>query len=101
MPGAARNNDMHMCPKTLPPPTSTPHGPGNIVAAGAAKVFVNGLAAAVEGDTCTCPEPGNSIKKGSSTVFIGGTAAARELDQTTHMAGGMIQKGSTDVIIGG
>lgn len=106
MPGqaAARNSDMHLCPKPrTPPPTPPPiHGPGKIQAAGAAKVFVNGKAAAVEGDTCQCTaEPGNSVKKGSSTVSIGSKKAARLMDFTSHMVGGSITSGSSNVFIGG
>ncbi len=106
MPGkpAAKNMDTHICPKpqnvpTTPPP---PHGPGTIQASGASKVFVNGLPAAVQGDTCLCvAEPGNSIKSGSQSVYFGNKQAARQLDQTTHFVGGTIQSGSANVFIGG
>jgi|SRR6185503_9146817 len=97
---AARNSDSHMCLKPQPPPPGKVHGPGTIVATGAAKVFINNMPAAVEGDTCTCPEPNNTIKKGSATVFIGGKGAARQLDETSHFAGGVITKGSQNVFIG-
>jgi len=101
MPGkpAARLNDQHMCPQPLSSGTGV-HVGGTIVAAGAARVFINQLAAAVQGDMCICPEPGNSIQLGSATVFFGGTPAARQLDQTAH-PGGMIIQGSTNVFIGG
>ncbi|MBS0030001.1 PAAR domain-containing protein [Chitinophaga sp. 22321] len=103
MPGkpAARNTDIHVCPKTLPPPSTVPHGPGQIMAAGTARVFVNQLAAAVKNDMCICVEPGNMIKNGSSSVFFGGQPAARQMDETTHQPGGMIQAGSPNVFIGG
>lgn len=103
MPGkpAARNTDVHICPKPLSSPPNTPHGPGQVMATGAARVFVNQLAAAVQNDMCMCVEPGNMIKSGSSSVFFGGQAAARQLDETTHMVGGMIQTGSPNVFIGG
>ncbi|MGX5820942.1 PAAR domain-containing protein [Chitinophaga lutea] len=97
---AARNTDMHMCPKPLSSPPNNPHGPGMIQAAGAGRVFVNQLAAAVQNDMCICLEPGNMIKTGSSTVFIGGTPAARQSDETTHQPGGLIQMGSPNVFIG-
>ena len=97
---AARNSDQHVCMKPLSSPPNNPHGPGTIMAAGASKVFINSMPAAVEGDTCICAEPGNSIKKGSSTVFFGGKGAARLLDETVHMAGSFITKGSQNVFIG-
>ena len=98
---AARNTDTHICPKPLSSPPNTPHGPGQIMAAGTAKVFVNQLPAAVKSDMCICVEPGNMIKNGSSTVFFGSQPAARQMDETTHMAGGLIQMGSPNVFIGG
>jgi len=106
MPGkpAARNNDMHLCPKPITPPPVTPavHGPGMIQASGSSKVFINQLPAAVVGDTCICiPEPGNTIQQGSSTVYFGSQQAARQLDPTSHFAGGTIQTGSPNVYIGG
>jgi uncharacterized Zn-binding protein involved in type VI secretion len=104
MPGmpAARSSDDHICPKLIPPtPPPTPHGPGKIMASGASKVFINSIPAAVEGDTCVCPEPGNTIKKGSSTVYFKSKGAARQFDPTSHMVGGMIMKGSANVFIGG
>ncbi|HEX2535545.1 MAG TPA: PAAR domain-containing protein [Chitinophagaceae bacterium] len=103
MPGrpAARNSDTHLCPKPLSSPPNTPHGPGVIMAPGAARVFINSMPAAVAGDTCMCVEPGNTIQSGSSTVLIGGKGAARQMDPTTHAPGGMIQQGSQNVFIGG
>lgn len=104
MPGkpAARNLDMHVCFKPIPSPPGTPHGPGMIQAAGASRVFINGVAAAVEGDQCICiPEPGNRIKQGSTSVFFGSKGAARQMDPTLHAPGGMIQQGATNVFIGG
>jgi uncharacterized Zn-binding protein involved in type VI secretion len=93
---------MHVCPKPLDPPAVGVHGPGTIMASGASKVFVNNMAAAVAGDTCTCvPEPGNTIQAGSSTVFFGKQQAARMLDLTTHFSGGQITLGSQNVFIGG
>ncbi len=71
------------------------------MAAGEARVFINGMPAAVAGDICICAEPGNSIRSGSGTVMIGGKQAARQLDPTVHAPGGMIQKGSDNVFIGG
>lgn len=104
MPGkpAARNTDVHLCPKLLSVSPFTPiHGPGQVIATGSARVFVNQLAAAVQNDMCMCVEPGNMIKSGSSTVFFGGQSAARQMDETTHQPGGMIQTGSPNVFIGG
>lgn len=94
---------MHICPKPNTAVTGNPpHGPGQIIATGAASVFINQLAAAVQGDTCTCVvEPGNTIQTGSGSVFIGKKQAARQMDPTTHIPGGMIQNGSMNVFIGG
>jgi uncharacterized Zn-binding protein involved in type VI secretion len=95
---------MHVCPKPVTPPPTPPtvHGPGTIMASGASKVYVNGMLAAVAGDTCTCVlEPGNTIQAGSSTVKFGGQQAARMLDMTTHFSGGQITVGSENVFIGG
>ena len=105
MPGkpAARNLDIHFCPKPITPPPVPPavHGPGIVQAAGTAKVFINMFPAAVLGDTCMCiPEPGNTIMAGSSSVYFGGKQAARQFDQTTHFSGGFIQAGSSNVFIG-
>lgn len=95
---AARMNDQHIC--TQPHSSSgAPHVGGTIVAAGSALVFINQVAAAVQGDTCICPEPGNSITGGSNSVFFGNTPAARQLDRTAH-TGGQIAQGSTNVFIG-
>jgi uncharacterized Zn-binding protein involved in type VI secretion len=99
---AARDTDLHICPKQITVTPFTPHGPGKIQAAGASMVFINKLAAAVKNDLCICiPEPGNMIQDGSKTVFIGKQPAARQGDPTTHQVGGSIQLGSTNVFIGG
>ncbi len=60
---------------------------GSVIAAGSPNVFINGLAAARQGDPTTCPQiclipfpiphsPG-SVSLGSATVFINSLAAVR------------------------
>lgn len=98
---AARSTDLHICPKQTPTTPPVTHGPGQVMASGASRVFVNKLPAAVQNDMCICVlEPGNTINQGSATVNFGGQPAARQGDGTSHMPGGMIQQGSPNVFIG-
>ncbi|MGY2292635.1 PAAR domain-containing protein [Pseudomonas sp. SDO528_S397] len=79
-------------------PTSCPipgHGP-KAIATGSPNVFFDGLAAASQGDTCTC---GSALSSGlSSTVFINGKNAALQSSGGTH--GNIVIGGSGTVIIG-
>lgn len=95
MPPAARLTDMHTCPAVTGP---VPHVGGPIIGPGEATVLIEGLPAAVMGDTCTCVGPPAAITKGSETVLIGGKPAARIGDPTSH--GGSIVLGAPTVIIG-
>ncbi|MCU1751982.1 PAAR domain-containing protein [Pseudomonas sp. 6D_7.1_Bac1] len=85
---AARITDPTICP--LPG-----HGP-KAIATGSPDVFFDGLAAASQGDTCTC---GSALSSGlSSTVFINGKNAALQGSGGTH--GDIVIGGSGTVIIG-
>lgn len=79
-------------------PTSCPiagHGP-KAIAVGSPNVFFDGLAAARQGDTCTC---GSALSSGlASTVFINGKNAALQGSGGTH--GDIVIGGSGTVIIG-
>lgn len=98
--GAARSGDSHECAVPLSSGTST-HVGGLIQATGTSKVFINNMPAAVQDDTCICPEGGpNKIMIGSTTVFFGNKGAGRVNDLTTHGAG-KVAMGSTNVFIGG
>jgi len=101
MPFAARVNDLHLCPKTVPAgPVQIPQIGGMILSPGEPTVKICGEAAAREGDKCVCIcGPPNSIKKGSTTVNIGGKPAARMGDPTAH--DGSIVLGAPTVNIGG
>ncbi|WP_181442029.1 PAAR domain-containing protein [Swingsia samuiensis] len=91
---AARITDMHICPETT---GTVPHVGGPIIK-GSDNVFINGLPAARIGDNLICHGPMDIIAAGSPTVLINGKPAARMGDQTAH--GGVIIKGSSNVIIG-
>jgi uncharacterized Zn-binding protein involved in type VI secretion len=85
---AARKSDPYSCP--LPG-----HGT-NPIAVGSPDVFFDGLAAARQGDACTC---GSALSSGlSSTVFINDKNAATIDTGGTH--GGVVVGGSGTVIIG-
>lgn len=96
MPGAARVGDMHTCP--LVNPDGSPHTGGPLVGPGEPTVLIEGLPAAVIGDTCICIGPPDTVALGSQTVFIGGKPAVRMGDTTAH--GGQVVAGSATVIIG-
>lgn len=87
---------MHVCPAQNPGPAPHVGGP---VAAGSSDVFIGGMPAARQGDSCTCSGPSDSIAAGSGTVMINGMAAARMGDSTSH--GGSIILGDFTVMIGG
>ncbi len=85
--------------------THPPALPGVISGPGASNVLIEGLAAAVEGDSVTCsfpPPPGNThvstFKSGSLTVRIGGRAAIRVGDSAA--CGASVVRGATRVRIG-
>ena len=99
MPPAARITDMHNCPMVNPGAPPIPHLGGPIIGPGVANVLIEGLPAAVMGDSCVCDGPPDSIVQGSATVMISGRPAARLGDATVH--GGSIVVGASTVIIGG
>ena len=92
---AAREGDMHVCPKSDGP---KPHVGGPVLPPGAATVLIGGMPAAAKGDLCTCASAPDTIKAGSATVMISGKAAARMGDITDH--GGTIIIGCPTVMIG-
>ena len=98
MPSAARLTDMHDCPMHTPGVPSIPHVGGPIVGPGMVTVLIDGMPAAVVGDSCACVGPPDAIIAGSHTVMIGGKPAARIGDATAH--GGHIVTGSPTVQIG-
>lgn len=95
MPPGARIGDMHICPLSDGP---KPHVGGPILPPGTPTVLIEGMPAAVLGDTCTCAGPPDTIIAGSGTVLIGGKPAARLGDSTAH--GGSIILGAFTVLIG-
>jgi len=95
MPGAARVGDMHTCPLSDGP---KPHVGGPILPPGEPTVLINGMPAAVVGNTCTCAGPPDSLVAGSASVLIGGKPAVRVGDMTVH--GGTVIVGSFTVLIG-
>ncbi|MBZ9780221.1 PAAR domain-containing protein [Pseudomonas sp. REP124] len=68
----------------------------NAIASGSPDVFIDGLPAAREGDTCTCGS--TLISEVSSTVLINGKKAALIGTVGTH--GNVVIGGSSTVIIG-
>jgi len=99
MPAAARLTDMHTCPMLTPGVPPIPHVGGPISGPGVPNVLIEGIPAAVVGDTCVCVGPPDTIVNGSATVLISGRPAARMGDPTAH--GGSIVLGARTVIIGG
>ena len=97
MAGAARITDFHSCP--MVEPSGVPHVGGPVVGPGAATVLIEGMPAAVVGDTAVCAGTPDTLVAGSATVLIGGMPAARMGDSTAH--GGTIAAGAATVIIGG
>ncbi len=103
----ARLKDMHTCPLTNPPPASTPHTGGPILATvippimppNLLAVFAGGELVAVVGNQCLCAgSPPDVIQAGSSSVFIGNRPVARQGDATLH--GGQITGGLPTVRVG-
>jgi uncharacterized Zn-binding protein involved in type VI secretion len=92
---AAHAGSLTVCPAADP----KPHVGGPLVITGKRTVYIGGLPAAVEGDTCTClGPPPNRVKEGSDSVLINGKAACRMGDGTTH--GGRVITGCPVVLIG-
>jgi uncharacterized Zn-binding protein involved in type VI secretion len=97
MPSAARVNDVHNCPLSN---GGVPHLGGPINGPGVPTVLIEGRAAAVAGDRCSCSGASlNRIVRGSASVLVGGKPAARVGDPTAH--GGVLVTGSPTVLIGG
>lgn len=92
---AARISDNYVCPAA---DGHIPHVGGPILGPGAATVIIEGLPAAVVGDSLMCNGTGDYIIAGSSTVMIAGKPAARMGDPSAH--GGSIIQGSVTVLIG-
>jgi uncharacterized Zn-binding protein involved in type VI secretion len=92
---AARISDNYICPAA---DGDIPHVGGTIVGPGVANVIIEGLPAAVVGDSLVCNGAGDYIIGGSSTVLIAGKPAARMGDPSAH--GGSIIQGSVTVLIG-
>ncbi len=99
MPPAARLADMHECPMQTADIVPVPHVGGPIVGPGASTVLIEGLPAAILGDSMVCVGPPDQIVTGSRTVMIDGVPAARVGDLSAH--GGSIVQGSPTVMIGG
>lgn len=96
MPGALRIGDMRVCPKKEGniPHVGGPIGPAALVST----VEINGLPAAVVGDSAVCVGPPDSIVIGIPTVEIGGKQAADSAAKTDH--GSVFVSKSADVIFG-
>lgn len=93
---AARVNDPHSCPLTVP----VSHVGGLIQGPGVQTVKIGHQPAATTGTACACALGlPNAITGGSGTVKIGYQPAARVGDATAH--GGVITKGDSTVLIGG
>jgi uncharacterized Zn-binding protein involved in type VI secretion len=93
MPAAARIGDQTTHGGVIAPPPSV------------SNVYVEGLPAAVMGDTHMCPitpsHPNASpITAGSTNVFIGGRPAARALVDTCG-CGASVAAGAANTLIGG
>ncbi|WP_240348441.1 M35 family metallo-endopeptidase [Longitalea arenae] len=80
-------------------PGGVPHEGGPVIGPGCSTVLIEGMSAAVAGDTCTCVGALDTILSGSASVFIGGKPAARKGDKCAH--GGAVSFGSGTVFIGG
>lgn len=98
MPAAARKGDQGI-----------PHCSGYTIAAGSGDVFINGIAAARQGDSSTPhlrPGPGKPpcsphsavISRGSGTVFVNGKPLARVGDPLAGCTA--VAQGSPDVFAG-
>ena len=96
MPAAARKGDQGI-----------PHCSGYVIAAGSEDVFINGIAAARQGDNSTphllpggpsCPAHTAPISRGSETVFVNGQPLARIGDPLAGCTA--VAQGSEDVFAG-
>ena len=96
MPAAARKGDQGI-----------PHCSGYTIAVGSEDVFINGIAAARQGDNATahqlpggrtCPTHAPPIAQGSESVFVNGKALARLGDPLSGCTS--IAQGSPDVFVG-
>ena len=96
MPAAARKGDQGI-----------PHCSGYTIAMGSEDVFINGIAAARQGDNSTphqlpgsptCPVHAPSISRGSESVFVNGTPLARVGDPLAGCTS--VAQGSPDVFAG-
>ncbi len=92
---AARQGDMHVCPKVEPGPTPHVGGP---ITEGSQDVLIGGAPAARAGDMAVCTGPPDKIAQGSATVLINNQPAARMGDACEH--GGTITAGCPTVLIG-
>ncbi|WP_278941239.1 PAAR domain-containing protein [Anaerotruncus colihominis] len=112
MPGAARLNDaVAGMTEGEHSGHATPHSPeafsGEISGGCSGDVFINGIPAAVVGNTTTerdscCGSFQGKVSVGSGSVFINRKAAARRGDTPApHNGSGQISAGSGDVNIGG
>ena len=84
MPAAARKGDQGI-----------PHCSGYTIAAGSGDVYINGIAAARQGDNSTahqlpgspsCPVHTASISRGSESVFVNGKPLARVGDTLSGLS---------------
>jgi hypothetical protein len=96
MPAAARKGD-----------AGIPHCSGYTIAVGSGDVYINGMAAARQGDNATahqlpggrsCPTHAPPISRGSGTVFVNGKPLARVGDSLAGCTS--ISQGSSDVFVG-
>ena len=96
MPAAARKGDRGI-----------PHCSGYTIAVGSGDVYINGMAAARQGDNATAHQlPGGQsfpthappISRGSSTVFVNGKPLARIGDPLAGCTA--VAQGSSDVFAG-
>lgn len=96
MPAAARKGDQGI-----------PHCSGYTIDTGSEDVFINGIAAARQGDNATahqlpggrtCPTHAPPIAQGSESVFVNGKALARLGDPLSGCTS--IAQGSPDVFVG-
>ena len=85
---------MHVCPLCS---GTVPHVGGPVAGPGASNVMINGKAAALLGDLCTCMGPPDTIVMGQSNVRINGKPVACQGDMTAH--GGAVTMGESNVTI--
>jgi len=94
MPNIALLGHHHTCPAKT---GKTPHV-GGPIASGNAALTVNGIPAALVGDTCTCAAGGpDAIVSGTSALTINGIPAALTGSSTAH--GGVIVEGDPSLTV--